>query len=187
MAKTIKTAKPVAPAFESFAKPIVTAHKAFDKASEKLSAIVARTFQAYIDVCAKAGIGHDKPSIDAIGAAIRECESFKYHVGMGNFERTTITNYAQSAMRAYFYGVPFAPSLFTNKEMILPWGKTSSGKTGGDDVPDAGATSGKTSRAELDKTLSKALAQARLLGLTEFAANVLDLCLESLDDFKEIE
>jgi len=90
-------------------------------------------------------------------------------------------------MRAYYHEVPFAPSLFTNKEMGLPWGKTSSGKTGGDDVPDAGATSGKTSRAELDKTLSKALAQARLLGLTEFAANVLDLCLESLDDFKETE
>jgi hypothetical protein len=183
MTKTIKTAKPVAPDFDSFAKPIVTAHKAFDKASDKLSAIVARTFQAYIDVCAKNGVGHDKPSIDAIGAAIRECETFKYHVGMGNFERTTITNYAQSAMRAYFHGVPFAPSLFTNKEMGLPWGKTSGGAS------DA-KTSGKvqsTSRAELDKTLSKALAQARLLGLTEFAANVLDLCLESLDDFKETE
>ena len=149
---------------------------------------MARTFQAYIDVCAKNGVGHDKPSIDAIGAAIRECETFKYHVGMGNFERTTITNYAQSAMRAYFHGVPFAPSLFTNKEMGLPWGKTSGGKSsGGSDVPDAGATSGKTSRAELDKTLSKALAQARLLGLTEFAADILDICIESLDDFKEIK
>jgi hypothetical protein len=180
-AKT-KTAKPVAPAFDSFAKPIVAAHKAHDAATDKLSAIVARTFQAYIDVCAKAGIGHDKPSIDAIGAAIRECETFKYHVGMGNFERTTITNYAQSAMRAYFHGVPFAPSLFTNKEMGLPWGKTS----GGGDAKTSGKVQS-TSRAELDKTLSKALAQARLLGLTEFAANVLDLCLESLDDFKETE
>ena len=29
------------------------------------------------------------------------------------------------------------------------------------------------------------LAQARALGLTEFAADVLDLCLDSLDGFKE--
>jgi len=42
-----------------------------------------------------------------------------------------------------------------------------------------------TSRTDLDKTLSKAIAQARMLGLTEFAADILDLCIESLDDFKE--
>jgi hypothetical protein len=37
----------------------------------------------------------------------------------------------------------------------------------------------------LDKTLSKAIAQARMLGLTEFAAQVLDVAIESLDGFKE--
>ena len=44
-----------------------------------------------------------------------------------------------------------------------------------------------TDRAALDKTLSKALKQARLLGLTEFAAVLLDHCVDSLDEFKEIE
>jgi hypothetical protein len=50
------------------------------------------------------------------------------------------------------------------------------------------AKSGKvisTTRVELDKTLSKALGQARMLGLIEFAAEMLDLCIESLDGFKE--
>jgi hypothetical protein len=42
-----------------------------------------------------------------------------------------------------------------------------------------------TTREAADKTLSKALAQYRALGLTEFAAGVLDLAIESLDGFKE--
>ena len=42
-----------------------------------------------------------------------------------------------------------------------------------------------TTRTELDKTLSKAMAQARLLGLTEFAAELVDLCIDRLDGFTE--
>jgi hypothetical protein len=179
--KTPATIK--APAFDTYAKPLIKGFEAFDNATAKLSATVEMTFQAYIDVCAKAGVARDKAGVQSIGKAIRECETLKPYIESGAFEKSTFTNYAQSAMRAYYHEVPFAPSLFTNKEMGLPWGKTSGGAS------DA-KTSGKvqsTSRAELDKTLSKALAQARLLGLTEFAANVLDLCLESLDDFKEIK
>jgi len=44
-----------------------------------------------------------------------------------------------------------------------------------------------TDRAALDQTLSKAIKQARLLGLTEFAAVLLDHCVDALDAFKEIE
>jgi hypothetical protein len=61
-------------------------------------------------------------------------------------------------------------------------------KKSDDKKADATAKAGKvtsTSRTDLDKTLSKALAQARMLGLTEFAATMLDHCLESLDGFKE--
>ena len=57
-----------------------------------------------------------------------------------------------------------------------------------DDKKDATPKAGKvisTTRAELDKTLSKALGQARALGLLEFAATMLDHCIESLDGFKE--
>ena len=55
---------------------------------------------------------------------------------------------------------------------------------------EAKPTTGKvesTTRESLDKTLSKAIKQARLLGLTEFAAVMVDHCLASLDSFKEIE
>jgi hypothetical protein len=42
-----------------------------------------------------------------------------------------------------------------------------------------------TTRKDLDKTISKALAQARLLNLTDFAADLLDMCIDTLPDFKE--
>jgi hypothetical protein len=42
-----------------------------------------------------------------------------------------------------------------------------------------------TDRAALDETLFKALKQARLLGLTGFAADMVDLCAEALDGFEE--
>jgi hypothetical protein len=52
-------------------------------------------------------------------------------------------------------------------------------------TPKAGAVK-TTDRAALDATLSKALAQARLLGLDSFAAEILDMCIESLDGFTEV-
>jgi hypothetical protein len=42
-----------------------------------------------------------------------------------------------------------------------------------------------TTRAELDKTFCKALAQARLLGLKDFAADLLDMLHDRLDGFEE--
>jgi len=171
-----------APAFDSYAKPIVKALEGFDKATEKLSTTVQTTIQAYIDVCAKNGVAQDKSGVTSIGKAIRECETFAQHIATGFIERKTITEYAQGAMRAYFHAVPFSPTLKNDPAMALPWGKAKE-STGG---KASGAVTS-TSRAELDKTLTKVLQQARLLGLTEFAANIVDLCLESLDNFKEIE
>jgi hypothetical protein len=42
-----------------------------------------------------------------------------------------------------------------------------------------------TTRAELDKTFCKALVQARLLGLKDFAADLLDMLHDRLDGFEE--
>lgn len=173
-----------APAFDSYAKPIVKALEGFDKATEKLSTTVQTTIQAYIDSCAKAGVTRDKAGVESIGKAITQCETFAQHIATGFIERKTIVEYAQGAKRAYFHAVPFTASLKNDPPMALPWGKVKE-STGG--TSNAGATKGKTSREELDKTLSKAIQQARLLGLNEFAANIVDLCLDSLDGFKEIK
>ena len=177
-----KTTTVKAPAFDSYAKPIVRALEGFDKATEKLSTTVQTTIQAYIDVCAKNGVAQDKAGVTSIGKAIRECETFAQHIATGFIERKTITEYAQGAMRAYFHAVPFSPTLKNDPAMALPWGKAKEA-TGGK----ASGAVKSTSREELDKTLTKVLQQARILGLNEFAANIVDLCLESLDGFKEIE
>lgn len=85
--------------------------------------------------------------------------------------------YAGSYWVAFEQNVPFQRDLFKGKA------KPASDK--GDDKKAGEVKS--TTREALDKTLSKAIEQARLLGLTEFAAEMLDLCIESLDGFTEAE
>jgi hypothetical protein len=63
--------------------------------------------------------------------------------------------------------------------MGLPWGGAKGDKQSASGVVIS------TTREALDKTLCKALEQARALGLTEFAADMLDLCIDRLDNFKE--
>lgn len=167
------------PSFTTAAKALGKAYESFDQASAKLSATVCATFQQFLDACTVAGIGKTEKEVTAIGKAIRENEVVAGFVASGAFERKTFTEYAQSAMRAYYHGVEFAPGLKNDKAMGLPWGGAKSDKT---------KTNGKvttTSRAELDKTICKALEQARLLGLVNFAAELVDLAAESLDGFAE--
>lgn len=91
-------------------------------------------------------------------------------------------NYTTSVKLAYIHDVPFAASLFTKE------GKEAAGIAGSAGRADGAKTGGKvstTTRKDLDKTLSKALAQARLLNLTDFAADLLDMCIDTLPEFKE--
>jgi hypothetical protein len=165
--------------FNADALAIVKAIDRGTKAYVKATAEVARIMQSYIDRWFISN-GKSEQSVKAMGAAIRDSQAVIDLVASGAIEKKTFTEYAQGAMRALHYGVPFAADLKNNPDMALPWGKA---KAGG-----ASAKSGKvtsTSRAELDKTLTKALAMARTLGLLEFAADLVDLCTDSLDDFKE--
>jgi hypothetical protein len=170
------------PSFSNAAKSIGGAYKAFERAGAKLSAQVCAAMQSYLDACLVAGIGREQKEVEAIGKAIRENEIVSTYVALGAFERKTFTEYAQGAMRAHFHGVPFTPNLKNDKGMALPWStapkKASTGKAG---------PSSETTRAALDATLSKAIKQARLLGLLEFAAELVDICADSLDGFKEAE
>jgi len=86
-------------------------------------------------------------------------------------------NYATSFWIAFEEGIPFQRDLYN-------------GRKPASEAKEPKAKAGKvesTDRKALDATLSKAIKQARLLGLTEFAADIVDLCLEALDDFKEVE
>jgi hypothetical protein len=175
--QTVKTV--TVPSFTNAAKALGKAYESFDSATAKLSATVCATFTQYLDACTLAGVGKTEKEINAIGKAIRENETVAAFVASGAFEKKTFTEYAQSAMRAYYHGVEFAPGLKNDKAMGLPWGGAKSGKA---------TKAGKvvtTTRAELDKTLCKALEQARALGLVNFAAELVDLAVESLDGFGE--
>jgi hypothetical protein len=164
--------------FDSHARAIIGGYKAFDAASGKLTATVNREMQGHIDAWFIAN-GKDEASVKALGASIRDSQVVLDIVATGAMEKKTFTEYAQSAMRALHYGVPFTADLKNDPEMGLPWGKAGKG---------GAAKSGKvssTSRDDLDKTITKAIEQARMLGLLEFAADLVDLATDSLDGFTE--
>ena len=177
---TVQTTQTQAPlSFDRFASEIVKGYKTFDKAQSKLSVTVATQMQQFIDHVAVTR-GRDEKACKALQNAIRDSQIVIDADAAGYMEKKTFTEYAQSAARALHFNVPFEPSLKNNKEMKLPWGKT--GQAQG--APKSGKVIS-TTREDLDKTLSKALAQARAMGLTDFAADVLDIALERLDGFKE--
>lgn len=164
--------------FDKNASKIIGAFKAFDNASGKLTATINGEFQSFIDAWSIAN-DRGEASCKAMQKEIRECETVLNIVASGAMEKKTFTEYANSAARALHFNVPFEASLKNNPDLALPWGKKSGDKT------KVSGTVQSTSRTELDKTISKALAQMRILGLTELAADTLDLMIDRLDGFKE--
>jgi len=182
MTSANQTIKSIVPSFDVGAKAIIAAQTAADKIAIKTSDAIVMTIQRHLDACAVAGVPRDLPGVNAIGKGIRECQVFIDSVATGFFERKTITEYAQGAMRAYFHNVAFAASLKNDPAYKIP---SKDGSVKGGSVK-AGAVS-TTTVAALHKTLIKALQQARQLGLVEQAADLLDFCLESFDRFSETE
>jgi hypothetical protein len=166
--------------FSSNASKIIGAYKSFDVASGKLTATVNREFQTYIDAWSMAN-DKGEASCKAMQKEIRDCEAVLNIAASGAMEKKTFTEYAQSAARALHFGVAFEASLKNNDSYKLPWSKSNGAKSD----PKVSGTVQSTSREALDKTLSKVLAQMRILGLIELAADTLDLMLDRLDGFKE--
>ena len=167
----------IVPSFDTGAKSIIAAQAAADKVAVKTSEAIVQAIQRHLDSCAVVGVPRDLPGVNAIGRSIRECQVFLDSVATGFFEKKTITEYAQGAMRAYFHNVAFGASLKNDPEYKIP-AKDGSVKVGA--VPT-------TTMAAFHKTLAKALQQARTLGLIDQAADMLDFCLESFDGFSETE
>lgn len=97
-------------------------------------------------------------------------------VEKGFISKSSGASYQTAFWIAFEQGVPFQRDLNNKKDK--PEGETKTSAKA------SGAVQS-TTRKDLDKTLSKALAQARLLGLLDFAADVLDLCQDCLDGFEE--
>jgi hypothetical protein len=163
---------------------------------------IVKAFEGEARAKAKAIVEQDKAINKALDAIILACDKPKAEFMKGNSTKNparaevneifgelvkadyissnTARNYAQCFWIAFEAGIPFTRTLANEKSEATKKDKADKTET---------AKSGKvvsTTRTELDKTLSKALVQARALGLTEFSATLLDHCLESLDGFKEI-
>lgn len=172
------TSKITPVSFDKTAKSVLVAIESADKAYAKATAKVSMLMQQYVDTWFLAN-GREPASVKAMGKAIRESQAVIDLVAKGACEKKTFTEYAQSAMRALYWNVEFEASLKNKPEFALPDSKVKTSDTG-----KAGPVISIT-RDAADKTLSKALAQYRALGLTLFAADLLDVAIESLEGFKE--
>ena len=163
-----------------------------------LVSAVIKSFEGEAKAIAKARQGQDKAIQAALDAMFVACDKPKAEFLKGNaktnaargqikdmfdaisaagyISKSSAASYQSAFWIAFEQGVEFQRDLNNKKDK--PEGEASPS-------PKASGAVQSTSRTDLDKTLSKALAQARLLGLTAFAADVLDLCIDRLEGFKE--
>ena len=169
--------------FNAFGSTILKATGAADKAQGKARDIVASAFQQYLDSCTVAGIARNEAGVKSIGDEVRTCQVFLDAVATGTLEKNTVTNYAQSAMRAYFHEAAWYASAFVSEEKgglpALPWGKGAKGKTGAK----VGKVTKTDNKALLD-TIRKAIEQAVLLNRDVIKSILIDAALEIDEDFK---
>lgn len=153
------------------------------KLNKVMASITADRSKAVNQVLDAMFIACDKPKAEFLkGNAATNPARFQVKamfdaiVEAGHLESSTGKSYQTCFWIAFEQGVTWAPDLANKKSK-------SDGEAKASAKPSGAVQS--TSRIDLDKTLSKAMAQARLLGLTEFAAELVDLCVDCLDGFKE--
>ena len=164
--------------------------------SKTLVSSVFKAFEGEAKAVAKARADQDKAIQAVLDAMTIACDQPKALFMKGNAK----TNEARAEIKALFDGLvekgfvskssgaSYQSAFWIAFEQGVPFQRDLNNKKEGAGEKVSTPKSGKvisTTRVELDKTISKALAQARALGLTEFAAEMLDLCLESLDGFNE--
>jgi len=147
------------------------------EAVAKIRADQDKAIQAVLDAMT---LACDKPKAEFMkGTAVkndarREIKELFDAIVSPTCTKSSAASYQTAFWIAFERGIPFQRDLNNKKS-------SANEKTA---TPKAGPVIS-TTREALDKTLSKALAQARALGLTDFAADLLDHCIESLDGFKE--
>ena len=154
--------------------------KLFHGEGETLAKIRTTQDQAINAVLDAMTLACDKPKVEFMKGnaktndARREVKEMFDAIVSPTCSKASAAQYQSAFWIAFEQGIAFQRDLVNKKS-----------EAKNDATPKAGKVVS-TSRTDLDKTLSKALAQARMLKLNEFAAEILDLCIESLDDFKEI-
>ena len=165
--------------------------------SKNIVSAIFKSFEGEAKAIAKARTDQDKAINVALDAMTIACDKPKALFMKGNAK----TNEARAEVKALFDGLvekgfiskssgaSYQSAFWIAFEQGIPFQRDLNNKKENAGESTATPKSGKvtsTSRTDLDKTLSKAIQQARMLGLTEFAADLLDQCLDSLDGFKEI-
>ena len=163
----------VVKSFEGEAKAIAKARTTQDKA-----------IQAALDAML---IAADKPKAEFLkgnaktNAARGQIKAmFDAIVEKGFISKSSGASYQSAFWIAFETGVPFQRDLNNKKEK--PEGGSESSESGSKAKSGTVTT---TTVPELHKTLSKALAQARLVNQTIFAADLIDLIQDTWPDFKE--
>ena len=167
--------------------------------NQSLIAAVVKSFAGEAAAVAKARTSQDKAIQATLDAMFIACDKPKAEFMKGNaksnearaqiksmfdaiaeagyISKSSAASYQSAFWIAFEQGIEFSRDLNNKKDKAEAGESKTSAKA-------SGAVQS-TSRTDLDKTLSKALAQARLLGLTDFAADLLDMCIERLDSFQE--
>lgn len=156
--------------------PIARALTALDKTSAKTSAVIAITFNQFIDaVRIDNTIKRDVKGAKVVGAIVRE--ALLSLVANTLLEKSSAKNYATGAARAFFHNVEWTAGTHKDPTLAVPNPNTGKTRTSGS----VKTTDGKA----LVKTLSKALEQARLMQNDSLAAGIVDLIIEVDPEFKE--
>ena len=131
-------------------------------------------------------VANDKPTKEeymkgnsATNEARKEIKTlFEGLATAGYIEKSTVKSYQNSFWIAFEQGVPFNRNLANKKsaDKKAEATKTETAKAGKVET---------TTIAEMHKTLSKALAQARILNQTIFAGELVDFIIATYPDFKE--
>jgi hypothetical protein len=163
--------------------------------TKTLLSTIDKSFEGEAKAIAKARVIQDQAIQQALDVVTLVCDKPKAEFLKGNSK----TNLARGEVKALFDGLvekgfiskatgaQYQSCFWIAFETGVEFSRDLANKkseTKKESTPKAGPVIS-TTRESLDKTLSKALGQARALGLTEFAATMLDHCIESLDGFKE--
>jgi hypothetical protein len=168
--------------------------------NQSLVTAVVKSFEGEAKAIAKARALQDKAIQGALDAMYIACDKPKAEFLKGNaktnaaraqikgmFDAITEAGYISKSSAASYqsaFWIAFEQGIEFSRDLNNKKDKPEGGDTGGTKPPVTGGVVS-TSRTDLDKTLTKALAQARLLGLTDFAADLLDMCIDRLDNFQE--
>lgn len=162
---------------KAFGKAHTTLESAARKATETEDKAIQQTLDAMILACDKPKAEFLKGNAKTNSARAQIKGMFDSLVEAEYLSKASAATYQSCFWMAFERGVPFSRTLAKD---------ASNDKAAKPAAPKAGKVV-TTTRAELDKTLTKALTQARALLMADFAADLLDICLERLDGFKEIE